>query len=100
MIYINSRKIKGNATIVMILIAVMIAGLIGLFAIKGFGLGNFNEEKNTVQNISGSGDELTDALNSQSDSDEINDIESDLNSTYLDDLDNELDDIDGDLESL
>lgn len=86
---------KGNSTVIMVVVAVMVFGLVGLLAYKGFGIGTsvVDEGKNVVEKVTGSGDAQTDALNSQSDSDEIDAIERDLNNTSLDEIDSELGDI-------
>lgn len=47
----------------------------------------------TLAAVAGNTDPLTDALKQQGTSDEVGDIESDLNATNLNDLDRELDDI-------
>lgn len=93
---------SGNATVIMVVITIMIFGLVALFAYKGFGIGDniVNEGKQIVENvILGSGDSKTDALNSQSESDELDAIDKDLNNTDLDSLDSDLDEIDAELNS-
>lgn len=94
---------KGNATVIIVIIALLILGLIALMAIRGFGIGQnlFTKPPGTT----GVGPEVpkdsqVEALNSQSDSDEIDTIEKDTNATNLDDLDQGIDQVDQDLSSL
>jgi hypothetical protein len=96
---------KGNTTIIMIIIAVVILGLVALLANKGFGIGQGLFKKPGENRITGVGpqlptDDKIEKLTTQSTSDEIDDIENDLNTTDLDSLDDELDSVDENINSL
>ena len=85
-------KNKGNATIIVVIIAILILGLIVVFAVKGLGLGTNLFSKPTG---SGVGPEIprdlqVEKLNSLSNSDEVDAIEQDINATNLDDIDEDL----------
>ena len=94
---------RGNATLIVIIIALLVLGLVAVFAVTQFGIGQSlftNKDANQSVGPVVSSDAQTDTLNSQSTSDEVEDIEKDINDTDLESLDSDLNDVDKDLNSL
>ncbi len=94
---------KGSSAIIIILIALLVAILIALYAVFGFGLGQDLFSKRNLENTVGPQvprDSQLEKLNSQSSSDEIEAIEADLEDTDLENLDKELVDVDNELQEL
>ena len=93
---------RGNTTLIVVVIALLILGLVTVFAVTGFGVGQnlFNKSGGEVVGPAVSTDAQVDKLNSQSTSDEIGAIERDINETDLDSLDSDLNDISDDFDSL
>ena len=91
-----SKNLKpGNVLLIAVLIAAVVVFAL-IFAFYNFGLGTKQEtgEPSVVK------DEQVQKLETLSDSDEIGAIESDINSTSLDNLDQELNQVDQELPSL
>ena len=94
---------SGFSNVLIVVVIALILGVLAIFAYQNYGGNNlFNSGVEKVDNVINSveGDSLLDELNSQSDSDEIDSIESDLNDTDLDSLDDELGEVESDLNSL
>ena len=95
-------KNKGSVTLIVIAIALLIFGLIAVFAVTGFGVGQNLFNKGSEESVGPQvpSDVQVEDLNLQSTSDEIDAIENDINSTDLENLDSDLEDISQDLNSL
>lgn len=94
---------KGTVTFIVLIISLLILGSIAVVAISGFGVGqNLFTRQDSKESVGPQvpTDSKIDALNSQSESDEVDLIEKDLNSTQLDSLDSEVDQVDQDMKSL
>ena len=85
---------KGNTTFIVLVIVLMIAGLVAVLVISGFGVGQniFNKNKGGV-GPQVPNDSQVQLLDEQSTSDEIVAIENDLDGTELENLDSDLNDI-------
>lgn len=97
---INNR---GTVTFIVLIISLLILGAIAVVAISGFGVGqNLFTNKDSTESVGPQvpTDSKIDALDSQSESDEVDSIEKDLNSTQLDGVDSEADRVDQDMQSL
>jgi len=95
------NKKRGNITLNIAIIVIIVVSLIIVVAITFFGGTNiFN--KNPLDSV-GSGvpkDSQVEQLQSQNDSDEILDIENDLNNTNLEEIDSGMDQVSEDLNTL
>ena len=94
---------RGNATFIVIIIALLILGLVAVFAVTQFGIGQSlftNKDANKSVGPVASSDKQLDTLNSQSSSYEVGDIEKDLNDTDLENVDSDLNNANADLNSL
>ena len=94
---------RGNATFIVIIIALLVLGLVAVFAVTQFGIGqSLFTNKDTNQSVGpvASSDKQLDTLNSLSTSDEVGDIEKDLNATDLENVDSDLNNANADLNSL
>ena len=94
---------RGNATVIVIIIALLVLGLVAVFAVTQFGIGQglfTNKDANQSVGPVAPSDAQIDALNSQSTSDEVGNIEKDLNGTDLENVDSDLNEVNADLNSL
>ena len=91
-----SKNLKPGSVLLIVVLAVAVLAVAVFFAFKYPDLGTKQEvgESNVV------GDEQVRKLETLSDSDEIGAIEADINSTNLDNLDQELNQVDQELPSL
>lgn len=94
---------RGNASLIIILITLLVAALAVFYAVFGFGFGQSLFLKRNSENTVGPvapRDSQVENLNSQSESDEIEAIDADLNTTNLEDLDKELANVDNEQQGL
>jgi len=95
-------KNRGNATLIIVIVGVLIFALVAFFAIRGFGLGQKALNKTGQGNVQPQPEQdvQVKALGAQSSSDEVGAIEKDSNNTNLDNLDQGIGDVDKDLGNL